>query len=165
MRDLRIILTKKVQQTILEACQESGAREIGGMLFAHHLSHNDFKVLEATIAGEYLGTFSRFVRGLASGLKRLAMFYEKHNFRYSKYNYLGDWHSHPNFALDPSVTDDKSMVDMLMDSKVGASFLVLLIVKISNKQLEAKAWAYFPDNKRSTCTVVLETADKAPVSA
>lgn len=157
MEKINIILTNEVQNIILEACQKSERREIGGMLFAQHSSTNEFKVLEATVAMEYLGTISRFIRGIVSGLRQLAKFYKHYNYFYLEYNYLGDWHSHPNFKLYPSATDDASMFKLLYDAEVGAYFLVLLIVKIKNNQLKVNGWAYFPGNKRVNCLVKLES--------
>ena len=157
MEKINIILTNEVRNIILETCKKSGKREIVGMLFAQHFSTNEFKVLEVTVAMEYLGTMSRFIRGIVSGLRQLAKFYKYHNYFYSKYNYLGDWHSHPNFKFYPSATDDASMFKLLYDVEVGAYFLVLLIVKIKNNQLKVNGWAYFPGNKRVKCEIKLES--------
>ena len=142
-----------MRDKIKQACERAGPKEIGGMLFAQHVSPNTFQVLEATV--EDAGTISRFVRGLKHSLKRLQRFFARHDYRYTEFNYLGEWHSHPSFGLEPSPTDNETMMDMVTDPKVGANFAVLLIVKIQDEQLTCNAWAYFPRGVRVDCVLDL----------
>src|SRR5450432_2931392 len=110
---LTIRLTRDVAETIGRACRRGGVRETGGMLLAEHLGENDFRVLEATVAAA--GHFATFVRTLEDGLRRLNAFFRRTREQYSRFNYLGEWHSHPSFALLPSTTDEQTMNEMLND--------------------------------------------------
>ena len=124
------------------------------MLFAQHVSQNTFQVLEATI--EKAGTISRFVRGLKYSLRQLQRFFARHDYKYTEFNYLGEWHSHPSFGLNPSPRDDETMMDMVTAPDVGANFVVLMIVKIEDGQLKGKAWAYYPSGVRTDCILDLQ---------
>jgi Prokaryotic homologs of the JAB domain len=62
-------------------------------------------------------------------LKGEALRDEHHNFK--RFNYLGEWHSHPSFLPEPSATDHKSMREMIEDPKLGANFVVLMVVKLN----------------------------------
>ncbi len=119
------------------------------MLFAQHVSQNTFQVLEATV--EKAGTISRFIRGLKYSLKQLQRFFAQHNHKYTEFNYLGEWHSHPSFGLTPSPTDNETMMDMVADPEVGANFAILVIVKIKDGQLTGNAWVYYPTGERASC--------------
>ena len=63
---------------------------------------------------------------------------------FTRFNYLGEWHSHPSFAPVPSTVDVETMQSMAADPSVGANFLVLLIAKrdaAGNFQASATAFA------------------------
>ncbi len=49
--------------------------------------------------------------------------------QYDRFNYLGEWHSHPRFPVTPSAQDVESMVD-LVNGERGIDFAVLLIVRL-----------------------------------
>ena len=129
----------------------SGIRETGGMLFGEHVSADAFRVLEATVAGT--GGVASFVRGILDGLKQLDRFFHRTKRDYKRFNYLGEWHSHPSFALVPSATDDHTMFQIVNDSTTNARFVVSLIVKLVDQQLEANAFAYFPGNNRQDARI------------
>ncbi|WP_437759379.1 Mov34/MPN/PAD-1 family protein [Sorangium sp. So ce1389] len=151
---LKIRLSPEVYRTIENACLRARERETGGMLFAEHVAEEEFLVLEATVAGT--GSVAGFLRALGDGLTRLERFFRRTRHDYRRYNYIGEWHSHPSFALQPSWRDDETMHDIVSDPSTGALFAVSVIVKIENDALTAKAWAYFPNGERSDCEVVVE---------
>jgi hypothetical protein len=79
-------------------------------------------------------------------LGRLLAFFEHANHDYERFNYIGEWHSHPCFAPEPSLRDDASMRQIVEDPQVGAHFVVLLVVKLDTAgQLLATAHTYLPD--------------------
>jgi len=88
-----------------------------------------FEVVEITVQRR-LGTFSGFMRVVAGIFTRLQRFLDRTGHRYREYNYLGEWHSHPSFSVEPSITDVESMVEIVTDTAVGANFAVLLIVRL-----------------------------------
>jgi integrative and conjugative element protein (TIGR02256 family) len=137
---------------MLDACKGSGVRETGGMLFGEHVSEDAFRVVEATVAGT--GSVATFVRGLLDSLRQLDRFFHRTKRDYRRFNYLGEWHSHPSFDLYPSATDDRSMFDIVNDPGTGARFALSLIVRRVNQDLEVKAFVYFPDGERQDGEVV-----------
>ena len=124
------------------------------MLFGEHVAEDEFRVLEATVAGT--GSIAAFLRSVAEGLRRLERFFDRTRHDYSRYNYLGEWHSHPSFALVPSATDDDTMFDIVNDPATGARFAVSLIVKFEAGGLNSAAYSYFPADHREPSSVVIE---------
>ena len=80
------------------------------------------------------GTFASFVRRIQSVWTRLHQFFDSTGHDYTRFNYIGEWHSHPSFEPVPSSADHKSMNAIIMDNKVGCNFVVLLVVKLSSEQ-------------------------------
>jgi hypothetical protein len=124
------------------------------MLFGEHVGDDDFRVIEATVEGT--GTFVGFLRGLTNALSRLESFFRRTRRDYQRFNYLGEWHSHPSFALRPSPTDDVTMLDIVNDRKTHARFAVSLIVKLEGGRLRGAAFAYFPRDEREPTNLVFE---------
>lgn len=114
-----------------------GRLEIGGMLFGEMTGPNQFLIHEVTVADDVLGTFISFVRYPGKSLRKLRRFFKKHQFNYRKFNYLGEWHSHPSFALEPSNRDVNSMLEILRDTK-GVQFATLVIVKLSRGKVQLR---------------------------
>jgi integrative and conjugative element protein (TIGR02256 family) len=150
---LKIHLPRDVRAAILDACLRSGTRETGGMLLGEHLADENFRVVEATVAGS--GTRSSFVRGLLDCLLRLERFFRKTNRDYRRYNYLGEWHSHPSFSLTPSATDDRTMFEIVDDPETHARFAVSLIVKVADNDLDARAYVYYPGGEREDANLLV----------
>jgi hypothetical protein len=48
--------------------------------------------------------------------------------RYRRFNYLGEWHSHPSFSVQPSFEDIESMTDIVENGNSTITFAVPLIV-------------------------------------
>lgn len=149
---LTIQLTPEVRAVLIGACKRSGIRETGGMLFGEHVSEEAFRVVEVTVAGT--GSVASFVRGVLDSLRQLDRFFHRTKRDYRRFNYLGEWHSHPSFALYPSSTDDSTMFDILNDPGTGARFAVSIIVRLEGDDLAAQAFTYFPGTVREDASVV-----------
>jgi hypothetical protein len=150
---LTIHVLPEVHAAIRKACQRAGQREVGGMLFAEHRAKDEFIVVEATVGK--VGTLSSFLRKLTDGLSRLDSFFRRTRHDYARFNYLGEWHSHPAFTLHPSVTDDATMFQIVNDPATGARFAVSMIVKLADDRLTARGFAYFPCDVREDAIIVL----------
>ena len=112
---------------------------------AAHTGPNQFEVLDVTIHG--LGTIAYFLRKAEEAVTRLKSFFLRVNHNYARFNYLGEWHSHPSFRLEPSEKDDRSIREIVEDGDVGANFVVLLIVKLAdNGDLLTRAYTYLPNS-------------------
>lgn len=158
---LRIRVTADIAAVMRRACTQAGERETGGMLFGEHLAEDEFVVVEATVHS--IGLLASFVRVLKDGLAKLENFFRRTRYEFTRFNYLGEWHSHPSFALRPSQTDDATMQALVEEPSTRALFVVLMIVKLDNGDLRAGAWAYFPAFPRQTCMVTLDTGPEDPV--
>lgn len=136
------------------ACARAQKREIGGMLFGEHITDDEFRVVDVTVAG--LGSFANFVRAIGEAIRHLESFFIETKRDYRRFNYLGEWHSHPSFALEPSGTDDATMCAIVDDPSTNARFAVSMIVKMAGESLQAAAFAYFPGGERQSCRVQIE---------
>ncbi len=122
-----------------------------------HVGPNEFVVRDITIQG--VGSIAYFVRGVQQALAGLRRFFSRTNHEYSRFNYLGEWHSHPLFEAEPSSTDHRSMHELIVDHKVGAHFLVLIILKLNDlRELGGSAHTYFPDGSCVRATLQIEGA-------
>lgn len=126
---IKVILPKRIENKMLTELKKAGSREIGGVLMGEHIEENIYRIYDITVQSQG-GSWISFVRHLSISMKSaLNRFFQKTNFEYSKYNYLGEWHSHPSFNLSPSSRDIQTMVEIVNDKNVGANFAILLIVK------------------------------------
>ena len=136
----------------------AGSQEIGGILMGEHIGANVFRIVDVTIQRQS-GTIAFFVRtmtGLASTLRR---FYRRTNNEYRRFNYLGEWHSHPSFRLEPSATDVEAMLQIVGDAAVGANFAVLLIVQLILHKLQAASYIFLPGGSMERAETVLEQGE------
>jgi [CysO sulfur-carrier protein]-S-L-cysteine hydrolase len=153
---ITLILRREVAERMRVALHGAGRREIGGVLMAEHTGSNEFEVLDLTIHGR--GTIAFFLRKAEEAVTRLKSFFVRVNHDYVRFNYLGEWHSHPSFELEPSEKDDISIREIVEDRYVGANFVVLLIVKLADKgELLMRAYTYLPNGTKYESTVSVES--------
>lgn len=111
---------------------------------AEHVGVNKFVVRDLTIHRR--GTFASFVRRIEDAWAVLSRFFERTKRDYRRFNYIGEWHSHPSFEPVPSARDHQSMRAIVLDESVAANFVVLMIVKLSPQgTLIGAAHTYLPD--------------------
>jgi hypothetical protein len=153
---VKLLLPQHIAEELQQALGKAGLREIGGILMGEHVSLDTFRIHRITI--QYSGgTFSAFLRVVEGILGPLRDFFSATNHDYVRFNYLGEWHSHHSFALLPSARDCQSMNDILADPKVGARFVVLLLVKLNAQgTLLHGASAFQPDGHSEFGEVVVE---------
>lgn len=152
---LTLILPPEQHELLLEALRKAGRREVGGILMGEHAGPNLFIVREMTVHGR--GAFASFVRRIEDARGNLHAFFRKTDYDYGRFNYIGEWHSHPSFSPYPSRTDDLSMLQIVQDGTVGANFVVLLIAKLcSEGELVCTAHTYLPSGVRLPSTVSFE---------
>lgn len=122
---------------------------------AEHVGPGHFSVRHLTIQGG--GRFAVFIRETRSALRALGKFFQQSGHDYARFNYLGEWHSHPNFSVQPSPTDHRSMLNIVTDERVTANFVVLLIFKLTHwGELEGSAHTYLPDGTFALSALVFE---------
>ena len=149
-------LVAKLQHELRSA----GSREIGGILMGEQMEPGEFRVMEMTFQ-HHGGRIALFVRSARMALLALQQFFTRTAHRYHRYNYLGEWHSHPSFEARPSAKDHQSMIEVACNPTTGANFVVLMIVRLDESEsIEASLTSYLPDGSAQKATLVFdETAE------
>jgi integrative and conjugative element protein (TIGR02256 family) len=131
----------------------AGSREIGGILMGEQLKPGHFRIVDFSVDA-HSGSSAHFVRGAEEHRKALDSFFSRTGADYSRYNYLGEWHSHPNFPALPSPQDMRSM-HSLVESEDNIPFSVLLIVRTKWRvTLECSAMLFQRGGFRSEVEIV-----------
>ena len=152
---MRVRLAGDQTTKLAAALVRAGRREIGGQLFGEQLAPSDFMVTELTIQARP-GTISRFFVDLMQAARNAIRFFDRTDHRYTRYNYIGEWHSHPSYAVQPSGVDVGTMRALVGDPQFVGSFAVLMIVRIDDDCLPAGAWLFDPRGTESVITLELQ---------
>jgi integrative and conjugative element protein (TIGR02256 family) len=139
------------QQTIkrLRRKLRGRLREMGGIMVGEHTGPDEFRVVDISYQKRG-GTIAHFIRDPAHHKAFLAEFYKHTGNAYERFNYIGEWHSHPAFEPLPSGEDFRTMYDLVEDPEVGVNFAVLIIARLrgwSTIELSATLFrpGYLPD--------------------
>lgn len=143
MNKITFHLTELVKKKLTNALLKYGDFEIGGILIGRKINQETFEIIDACISDEdnHFSLVS-FVRGIKKSEQLL-----KRHFRKQTGYYIGEWHSHPKFTLNPSVADINTMIGILHDPNYGASFVILLIVHIDKTELKHRGFFFHKDLK------------------
>ena len=153
---MKIHLPVDIQKKLIPALEKVGNQEIGGVLMGEHISEAEFRMVDLTIQKQ-LGSIAFFVRFVADAIKSLNGFFKRTGYHYKKFNYLGEWHSHPTFPPVPSQKDIQSMQEIVTDPDTGANFAILLIVKLkSTQEIERTVTTFLRDGKFFECQLITE---------
>ncbi|UCI05245.1 Mov34/MPN/PAD-1 family protein [Mesorhizobium sp. B1-1-8] len=152
---MRVALAADQAGKLVAALRRAGIKEIGGQLFGEQLAPSEFRVTELTVQSRP-GTFARFVVDLLQAAKDAVRFFDRTDHRYTRYNYIGEWHSHPSFAVQPSRPDVATMRDLVRDSQFAGTFAVLMIVRLDAETLTVGAWVFDPQGEERAITLEVE---------
>lgn len=131
----------------------AGRREIGGMMMGEEVGDQVFQVVDFSVDATS-GTNTNFVRDADHHDQVLSAFFKKTGADYRRFNYLGEWHSHPSFSVHPSLQDVHAMQD-LVDGSGGVDFAALLIVRLRwYWRFECSAHLFVCDHLPTTVDVV-----------
>lgn len=151
-----IYLPNQIEKKLSRALEKAGSKEIGGVLMGEHIGEAEFRIVDLTIQKQ-CGTVTFFVRLVADAVASLQRFFKQTGYNYRKFNYLGEWHSHPSFSPTPSLKDIQSMLEIVTDTDIGANFVILLIVRHTEAQeIEATVTAFLPDSSYFECKLIKE---------
>ena len=153
---MKIYLSNQIERRLIHALEKAGSKEIGGVLMGEHIGEEKFRIVNLTMQKGH-GSVIFFVRLVADAVKSLRKFFKQTGYNYKKFNYIGEWHSHPSFSPTPSPKDIQSMLEIVTDTDIGANFVILLIVRRKDTQeIEATTTAFLPDNRYFECELVKE---------
>ncbi len=117
--------------------KKAGRREIGGVLMAEQIEPGSFRLVEFSV-DSLTGGAAHFVRSVEDHQAALESFFERTGADYARFNYLGEWHSHPNHLPVPSTEDARSM-ENLVSGERNIPFAVLLVVRATWRGLACTA--------------------------
>ncbi len=125
---MQIELGHDIRTRLRKALRQAGRREIGGMIFAEQLAPAHFRVIDFSL-DVHSGSHATFNRDPDVHRQALDDFFHRTGHDFTRFNYLGEWHSHPSFSTHPSLDDIATMTDLVEDGK-DISFAVLMIVRL-----------------------------------
>lgn len=130
-------------------------REIGGMLMGEEIDRGEFRLVDFSVDTES-GSVGNFTRDSEIHDRHLSEFFARTGSNYSRYNYLGEWHSHPSFSVQPSLADIHSMQD-LVEGREGVGFAVLMISKLRRlRGFDCGAWLFIRGQKPTSIEIIRE---------
>ena len=148
-----------IESRLREDLRRGGQREIGGILMGECLQPGRFRVADFTV-DHGGGTIATFVRSLRAALQALTRFFDRTEHDYQRFNYLGEWHSHPSFAPIPSARDIEAVQSIADDEDVGANFVALLIVRLTAEhRIEGSATIIRANTRPISATLVFAGED------
>ncbi len=99
------------------------------MLVGEHLERETFRIAGISVQRDG-GSAAHFERDPVQAKEFLDAFFSETGRDYTRFNYLGEWHSHPTFTALPSPTDRDTMYSIVGDAAVDTSFAVLIICRM-----------------------------------
>lgn len=102
---------------------------MGGILVGEHMGFDQFRIIDISFQKSG-GALAHFVRDPKHHKAFLADFFARTGNDYQRFNYIGEWHSHPLFEPIPSDKDIRTMSQLVIDPDVGVNFAVLIIVRL-----------------------------------
>lgn len=142
-------LALKLQRELRRA----GTREIGGVLVGEHVGDGEFRIADISVQRSG-GTASCFVRHPAMHQRFLQKFYRRTG-SFERFNYLGEWHSHPSFSLRPSVVDRRQMQIIVESDDSAALFALLMITRLDSRGELAATANVFARGRRPTAVTLV----------
>jgi integrative and conjugative element protein (TIGR02256 family) len=141
---VKLLIPANIAVDMTDLLRRRGLTETGGVLMGEHVGPDAFRVIDYT-SQRGRATFASFLRVPQRHIRKLRGFFRRTGHDYQRFNYLGEWHSHPSFSVEPSQTDLRSMVDLINDPGTAATFAVLLIVRLGTESsLEIGAYLFLP---------------------
>lgn len=139
---IEVLLSQRVVSRLRSELRRAGSDEIGGVLAGENMGDGQFSVVDISVQRSG-GGFAYFVRNPSAHRRFMRRFFSRTGNDYGRFNYLGEWHSHPSFSTQPSFTDARQMQQLVEDNDQQANFLVLVIAKLDrNGAVEASAYAF-----------------------
>jgi [CysO sulfur-carrier protein]-S-L-cysteine hydrolase len=157
---MKLLLPDTVENLLKRELRAAGRREIGGVLLGELVGPGVFRVAEITVQRTG-GTSSTFVRIPRLHAEAIQAFFRRTGYRYERFNYLGEWHSHPSYPTRPSASDLRAMEEILCNPAMAVNFAVLSIVKIpAASSFEISSYAFVPETRYAEIATVSDQTSK-----
>jgi len=151
---MKVRIPTFVVETLTRELKAARGREIGGVLVAERLGGDEFLIADLSVQRSG-GSSVFFERDPAEHQAFLTDFFHRTGHDYARFNYFGEWHSHPNVDAVPSVKDVLSMQEIVMDPAVNTPFAVLLIARRRLfRGLDLSATEFRPDRVPSPAALL-----------
>ncbi|WP_037500439.1 Mov34/MPN/PAD-1 family protein [Sphingomonas jaspsi] len=124
---MRVAFPKPLRKRLRRELARAGRVEIGGVLMAEQLAPGEFRLVDFTVDRQQ-GSAAHFVRSVEEHQRALEEFFERTGHDYARFNYIGEWHSHPNHSPVPSREDVASM-ESLVHGERDIPFALLMIFR------------------------------------
>ena len=151
---MRLRLPSDQARALRAALEQAGTNETGGQMYGEQLAPSEFSITDITFQ-QRPGTFARFVVDVVQAARDALGFFERTRRRYARFNYIGEWHSHPSFAVRPSVTDVAAMRALVADDGFRGNFAVLMIVRLDGADVTCGGWLFDPHGRERPVTIEL----------
>lgn len=125
---MQLILPRDHADRLKALLAKAGSREIGGVLMGEQINVDLFRIVDFSV-DEHTGSAAHFVRSPEDHKAALDAFFERTGHDYARFNYLGEWHSHPSYSTRPSLEDVHAMTDLVTGER-SIDFSVLLISRL-----------------------------------
>lgn len=153
---MHLILAADQKHKLVEALTQAGTKEIGGQLFGELLEPSKFLITDLVVQARP-GSFARFMVDLFQAAREAMRFFDRTAHRYANFNYIGEWHSHPSFAVRPSSTDVQTMRELVLEPDFPGNFAVLVIVRLDVDELTVGSWVFDPQGHESEAKFEVQT--------
>lgn len=125
---IEVVFHRRCVQKLKRSLLGAGLNEIGGVLAAEQVGDGRFLVVDLSVQSN--GTSSNFERDPIQHREFIRHFHDRMGNKPERFNYLGEWHSHPSYPATPSDVDFRQMQELVEDKEQESSFLVLIVVKL-----------------------------------
>ena len=158
---MKLLIPISLATRLAHILKRRGLTETGGILMGEQISPGEFRIVDFTVQRSR-STFSSFLRVPHHHRGPLERFFRLTNNDFRRFNYLGEWHSHPSFDVRPSGADVAAMREIVDDVATGATFAVLIIVRLREADtIEAGAFVFIPGAAAAfPISLVLEQRDE-----
>jgi integrative and conjugative element protein (TIGR02256 family) len=141
---MQLLVARPVIERLERELRRAGRKEIGGLLMGEHVRDELFRLVELSVQRSG-GDVACFIRRPEDHKEQLERFFADTGNDFTRFNYMGEWHSHPSFDPLPSNTDIHTMQSIVEDPDAGVNFLVLMVCRMASgrgRVLELTATAF-----------------------
>lgn len=153
---MQLLLPNSIRRNMKCHMILAGSREIGGMIMGEEIGDQRFRIVDFSVDTKS-GTRSSFVRDADQHARALQKFFEKTGGNYRRFNYLGEWHTHPSFSVNPSINDIGAMRG-LVDGTGHVNFAILFIARLRRVwQFDCSAHLFVTGHSPTDVQVIRES--------